>query len=90
MGDLRDRLVAVALEWQAKYGNAPSVTSEVAEYDAARLVGGDEDELLHQNEAAFSRGKGPALRSRWEPVLGNGEPSERTQISRIPAPSFDV
>jgi hypothetical protein len=36
---LRDRLVAIALEWQSRYGVAPSITTSISELDAARLVG---------------------------------------------------
>lgn len=36
---LRDRLVEVALEWERRFGVAPSITSAVSEYDAACLVG---------------------------------------------------
>jgi hypothetical protein len=36
---LRDRLVAVTLEWERVFGVAPSITSVVSEYDAACLVG---------------------------------------------------
>lgn len=37
--DLRAQLVAVALEWERRYGVAPGITSAISEYDAARLVG---------------------------------------------------
>lgn len=36
---LRDILVDVALQWQAIFGVAPSITSSISEYDAAMLVG---------------------------------------------------
>jgi hypothetical protein len=36
---LRARLVAAALEWQAAFGVAPAITSTVSELDAALLVG---------------------------------------------------
>ena len=35
---LRDILVDVALQWQASFGIAPSITSSISEYDAAMLV----------------------------------------------------
>ena len=41
---LRNNLVDVALQWQEKYGVAPSITSAVSEYDAAMLVGMKENE----------------------------------------------
>jgi len=37
--DLRSALVAIALEWEQRYGVAPAVTSALSEYDAARLIG---------------------------------------------------
>jgi hypothetical protein len=36
---LRDRLVAVTLEWERVFGVAPAITGAVSEYDAASLVG---------------------------------------------------
>jgi len=41
---LRDELVKIALQWQEKYGVAPSITSTISEYDAAMLVGMSENE----------------------------------------------
>jgi hypothetical protein len=55
---LRRRLVDLALEWQEKYGVAPSITSSVSEYDAAMLVGMTEDEYSHymQDKTAVAKG----------------------------------
>jgi hypothetical protein len=36
---LRDLLVKVSLEWEKRFGVAPRVTCDIAEFDAARLVG---------------------------------------------------
>ena len=36
---LRSRLVSVVLEWERSFGVAPTITSALSEYDAARLVG---------------------------------------------------
>lgn len=41
---LRNKLVEIALQWQEKYGVAPSITSTISEYDAAMLVGMSENE----------------------------------------------
>ena len=41
---LRDKLVDIALQWQASFGIAPSITSSISEYDAAMLVGMSEKE----------------------------------------------
>lgn len=35
---LRDKLVDIALQWQANFGVAPFITSSISEYDAAMLV----------------------------------------------------
>jgi hypothetical protein len=55
---LRKRLVDVAIEWQKKYGVAPSITSAISEYDAAMLVGMSELEYSNymQDKTAVSRG----------------------------------
>jgi len=36
---LRDLLIQVSLEWERRFAVAPSITSAVAEYDAAKLAG---------------------------------------------------
>jgi hypothetical protein len=41
---LRYKLVEIALQWQERYGVAPSITSTISEYDAAMLVGMSENE----------------------------------------------
>ena len=35
---IRDRLVGIALEWQRRFGVAPSITSAISEFDAVGLV----------------------------------------------------
>ncbi len=37
--ELRQQLVALALEWERRYGVSPAITAAVSEFDAARLVG---------------------------------------------------
>ena len=46
---LRAELVATALRWEHRFGNAPSITSVLSEYDAAMLVGMSEDEYRPRN-----------------------------------------
>ncbi|MGD6851161.1 MAG: hypothetical protein ACQCN6_03780 [Candidatus Bathyarchaeia archaeon] len=36
---LRKLLVQVALEWESRFGIAPHITCDIAEYDAAKIVG---------------------------------------------------
>lgn len=55
---LRDTLVAVALEWQMRYGVAPHITGAVSEYDAARLVGCPETEYREQMADRTAVGRG--------------------------------
>jgi hypothetical protein len=40
---LREQLVRTALEWERRFGIAPSITSTLSEYDAAQLVGHSDD-----------------------------------------------
>lgn len=49
---LRAVLVSIALEWERRWGVAPSITSILSEYDAARLVGHTTQSL---SEDAFGR-----------------------------------
>lgn len=55
---LRERLVRIALDWQVKYGVAPSITLTLSEYDAARLIGCSDDEysMQGQDRTAVSKG----------------------------------
>jgi|UniRef100_C5CL01 hypothetical protein len=39
MQQLRQQLVQTALKWEQAFGNAPSITSTLSEYDAAMLLG---------------------------------------------------
>ena len=55
---LRNKLVDIALQWQEKFGVAPSITSAISEYDAAMLVGMTESEYSEymQDKTAVSKG----------------------------------
>ena len=55
---LRNKLVDTALQWQEKFGVAPSITSAISEYDAALLVGMTENEYSDymQDKTAVSKG----------------------------------
>ena len=55
---LRDELVKIALQWQAKYGVAPQITTVVSEYDAAKLVGMPENDYSEymQDKTAVNKG----------------------------------
>jgi hypothetical protein len=57
-GELRSRLVGLALDWERAFGVAPQITSAISEYDAARLVGHTEDSFSADcvGRTAVSRG----------------------------------
>jgi hypothetical protein len=55
---LRAMLVATAIEWHKKFGNAPAITGTLAEYDAAMLVGCSEDDYRKQMESRSMVAKG--------------------------------
>ena len=55
---LRDQLVEIALEWQAKFGVAPQITTAISEYDVAMLVGMSESDYSDymKDKTAVSKG----------------------------------
>lgn len=58
---LRQRLIALALEWERKYGIAPAIVSAISEYDAAtKLLGMSDSEyskyMMEHNRTAVSSG----------------------------------
>lgn len=90
MSDLRRRLVAVALEGERAFANAPSVTTAVSEYDAAMLIGLSEAHYSQSMQGSTSVQKGYDFRLegfRYQ-VEGNrpsGKPSRRiTKLSDCP------
>lgn len=58
MSDLRDRLVAVTLDWERAFGNAPAITAAISEYDAAMLVGMPEEAYARSMQGATTVRKG--------------------------------
>jgi hypothetical protein len=55
---LRQRLIDATLQWEACFGNAPSITTVLSEYDAAMLVGMTEGEYSSAMAGATSVQKG--------------------------------
>jgi hypothetical protein len=51
---LRSDLVSIALRWEQRFGNAPSITTVLSEYDAAMLVGMSEDQYAASMQGATS------------------------------------
>jgi hypothetical protein len=68
MHELRARLVTIALEWERAFGNAPSITSALSEYDAAMLLG--LTQLEYSNATC-------ALASAFRRSLGSNRSIER-------------
>ena len=58
MDKLRADLVKIALAWEKAYGNAPSITCAISEYDAAVLVGCSETEYSASMKGITSVQKG--------------------------------
>jgi hypothetical protein len=88
MSDLRQRLVAVTLEWERIYGNAPSITTAISEYDAAMLLGMTEAEYSQSMQGATTvqRGHDFMFRGRRVQVKGtraSGKPGSR--ITKVPS-----
>ncbi len=44
MTDIRARLVDIALEWEKEFSVIPRITSEISEFDAAVLIGCNEEQ----------------------------------------------
>ena len=55
---LREQLVRIALEWERRFGVAPSITSTLSEYDAAQIIGHSDDSFATDcvGRTAVSRG----------------------------------
>ena len=87
MNDLRSRLVAVALEWESSFVNAPAVTTAVSEYDAARLVGLTESEYAEsmRGSTTVQRGfdfKHSGVRYQVKGTRASGKPGSK--ITKVP------
>lgn len=58
MNELRQKLVETALAWENAFGNAPSITSALSEFDAALLIGQSADEYSASMQGKTSVQKG--------------------------------
>ncbi|MCP5500973.1 MAG: hypothetical protein H7A25_13790 [Leptospiraceae bacterium] len=58
MENIRDSLVNIALEWEDRYTVMPQITSAISEYDAAKLVGCDDEKYSKsmKNQTAVTKG----------------------------------
>jgi len=84
---LRERLVAIALEWQDRYGIAPQITTPISEYDAAMLIGYPEQEYSDhmQNKTAVGKGSDFTYKGIRYQIKGNrpsGKPG--SHITMVP------
>ena len=73
MHDLRDRLIAVSLEWERSFGNAPAITSTLSEFDAAILLGltPEEYEECMRGATAVQKGYDFRYQGKRYQVKGN-------------------
>ena len=79
---LRQQLIDTALAWEARFGNAPLITTVLSEYDAAMLVGMTEDQYAAAMVGAtpVQRGYDFMYQGRRYQVKGN-RPSGKPRSS---------
>jgi hypothetical protein len=79
---LRQQLIDTALAWEARFGNAPLITTVLSEYDAAMLVGMTEEQYAAAMVGATSvqRGYDFKHQGRRYQVKGN-RPSGKPRSS---------
>lgn len=79
---LRQQIVDAALAWEARFGNAPQITTVLSEYDAAMLVGMTEEQYSAAMVGATSvqRGYDFKHQGRRYQVKGN-RPSGKPRSS---------
>lgn len=87
---LRDELVEIALQWQAKYGVAPQITSVLSEYDAAMLVGMSEKDYSDymQDKTAVNKGSDFVFKHQRYQIKANrpsGKPGSK--VTMVPKAS---
>ena len=85
MDKLRNRLVEVTLEWEKAFGNAPSITSVISEYDAAQLINCSiaDYSACMQKTTAVQRGHDFVANGKKYQVKGNrpsGKPGSRVTL----------
>lgn len=84
---LRDDLVKIALQWQERYGVAPSITSAISEYDAAMLVGMPENEYSDymQDKTAVHKGCDFVFKNIRYQVKGNRPSGKKGSfVTKVP------
>ena len=93
MHNIRENLVSIALSWQEQFGVAPSITSTLSEFDAAKLVGMSEIEYsdFMQTQTAVQKGYDFIHKNIRYQVKGNrpsGKPGSK--VTMVPkAKNYD-
>ena len=87
---LRDKLVDIALQWQASFGVAPSITSSISEYDAAMLVGMSEKEYSDymRDKTAVAKGTDFVYRNiRYQVKANRPSGKKGSKVTMVPKAS---
>ena len=87
---LRDKLVDIALQWQASFGIAPSITSSISEYDAAMLVGMSEKEYSDymRDKTAVAKGTDFVYRNiRYQVKANRPSGKKGSKVTMVPKAS---
>ena len=87
---LRDKLVDIALQWQASFGVAPSITSSISEYDAAMLVGMSEKEYSDymRDKTAVAKGTDFVYRNiRYQVKANRLSGKKGSKVTMVPKAS---
>lgn len=71
--NLRQQLIENVLAWERAFGNAPSITSALSEYDAAHLLGCSTEEYstVMQGMTAVQKGHDFIFRGKKYQIKGN-------------------
>ena len=84
---MRNELVTLALNWQKKFGVAPSITSAISEYDAAMLVGMTESQYSKTmaGRTAVSKGSDFVFNGIEYQIKANRPSGKKgSRVTRVP------
>ena len=87
---LRDKLADIALQWQASFGVAPSITSSISEYDAAMLIGMSEKEYSDymRDKTAVAKGTDFVYRNiRYQVKANRPSGKKGSKVTMVPKAS---
>jgi hypothetical protein len=85
MENIRDLLVKIALEWENKFSVMPQITSAISEYDAAQLLGCDDQTYskIMKGRTAVTKGCDFIYNSKKYQIKGNrptGKPGSKVTL----------